>query len=150
MKRSGVLAVLDRCKAAAFVFLSAAASSGIRRNDATQRPPARMRTRGHQKEREKGNEGTGGGIGDDISVGRRSKPVGCVTPKGAEGREGEAPHLPPPPQMMHQKEVRGVTVAFYDGSESSSMWIRDSDLSCSSTALMNAVYIVAYKESCHV
>ena len=87
----------------------------MRPND---RPPAcaqeDIRRRGRERERKAMR--TQGGIGDDISVGRRSKPVGCVTPKGTEGR-GMLP--PPPPQMMHQKEVRGVTIAFYDGVESS-------------------------------
>ena len=82
---------------------------------------------------------TQGGIGDDISVGRRSKPVGCVTPKGTEGREGDATDVPPSPfdsQMMHQKDVRGVIIAFYDGFESSWMWNRDIDTFCSSKALL--------------
>ena len=43
---------------------------------------------------------------------------------------------PPPPQMMHQKEVRGVIIAFYDGFESSWMWNRDIDIFCSSKALL--------------
>ena len=79
-----------------------------------------------------------GGIGDDISVGRsKVKASGMCYTKGSR-REGDAysPPLSPPPQMMHQKEVRGVIIAFYDGVESSWMWNRDIDISCSSKALL--------------
>ena len=41
----------------------------------------------------------------------------CYT-KGNRGEGGGCSPSPSDPQMMHQKEVRGVIIAFYDGVES--------------------------------